>query len=58
MKILPFSERNLPCAKCGTTRSVKYELNNKHYCNMCILSIMYDIRESERKNNKNKIREK
>jgi late competence protein required for DNA uptake (superfamily II DNA/RNA helicase) len=57
MKILPFSERNLPCARCGTNKSVKYISNGKHYCNACILTILGEIRKSERKNKNNIFRE-
>lgn len=29
--------KNLTCCNCGETRSVKYEHENKHYCNKCIV---------------------
>jgi transcription elongation factor Elf1 len=32
-------EKDLTCARCGETRSVKYEMNGKTYCNICILSL-------------------
>jgi len=37
-------EKNITCAKCGTTKSVKYEMNGKTYCNGCVLleSLMPD----------------
>jgi len=36
--------KDLVCVKCGTTKSVKYEMNGKTYCNVCVLpeSLMPD----------------
>lgn len=32
-------EKDLTCAHCGETRSVKYEMDGKTYCNRCILPL-------------------
>ena len=49
MKLIPIEQRkNLVCARCGETKSVKYEINGKHYCNWCILVYREEI-ESEGK---------
>ena len=30
-------KQNRTCCVCGGKRSVKYDFNDRHYCNLCIL---------------------
>lgn len=40
MQLIPnWFNKQLTCAKCGTTKSVKYMLEGKPYCNKCILPL-------------------
>lgn len=34
-----WQNKDLVCACCGNTKSVKYEYNGKTYCNGCILRV-------------------
>lgn len=43
MKIISnWQDKNLICACCGSTKSVKYEYNSKNYCNRCVLKDIVD----------------
>ena len=46
--IANWREKALQCARCGETRSVKYESENKSYCNKCIMLI--EIKNTKKKN--------
>jgi len=35
--ISDYLSRDLTCSNCGTHRSVKYEINGKPFCNLCVL---------------------
>lgn len=52
--IANWQNKNLVCAYCGSTQSVKYEYNGRNYCNTCMFKFIVASSNEESKKSKEK----
>lgn len=45
--IVNWSEQDLTCSKCGETRSVKWEHNEKSLCNKCVIPVVMEEEQAK-----------